>query len=106
MSEISCTAHTCAYNSDSYCTLKSVHVSGQKAKKSCDTACDSFYLGTPAETNAVISQISAPQSNCIECSAGKCLYNESGHCKAVNVDINGIGADCSARTECGTFVKK
>ncbi len=106
MSEISCTAHTCAYNSDSYCTLNAVHVCGQKAKKSCDTSCESFYMRTSAGTNASIPQMHMPSSNSIECSAEKCLYNDSGHCKAVNVDINGVGADCSARTECGTFVKK
>ena len=106
MSEISCTAHTCAYNSDSYCVLNAVRVSGQKAKKSCDTACESFYLRNPGAVNACCPEMHLPADNSIECNAEKCMYNQSGRCKAAAVDINGIGADVSSRTECGTFVKK
>lgn len=103
MPKISCTAHSCVYNTSNCCSLSDVKVGGSTAKKACDTRCDSFTERTPgAQNNTTATACSFTD---IDCAAKKCMYNRDGFCGASAVSVSGTGASCSDQTECETFQK-
>ena len=103
MPKISCTAHSCVYNTSNCCSLSDVKVGGSGAKKACDTRCDSFMERTSGAQNSIAT--SACSFTDIDCAAKKCMYNKDGFCSASAVNVSGTGACCSDQTECETFHK-
>jgi hypothetical protein len=103
MPRISCSAHSCVYNTDNCCSLTNVNVGGTGAKKACDTCCDSFVeMDKKAENNCADCACSFSE---IDCAAKKCVYNKEGACSAATIQVSGVGAvDCN-QTECDTFRK-
>ena len=42
----------------------------------------------------------------LNCSAGNCIYNNSGICYAGNIEVHGTKSTSTAETTCSTFISK
>lgn len=42
----------------------------------------------------------------LNCSAGNCIYNNSGICYAGNIEVHGTKATSTSETTCSTFISK
>lgn len=42
----------------------------------------------------------------LNCSAGSCIYNNSGICYAGNIEVHGTKATSTSETTCSTFISK
>lgn len=100
MAEIKCTVTNCYFNNRLGCTAPTVTVDGKKAFESRSTSCNTFIEQKPG----VRSSVNDPQQNTdIICMAVKCVYNESEHCGASDIIVNGKNANVPEETCCGTF---
>ena len=99
---LSCTARTCVYNSDEYCSKGDIQVTGGNASVVDETACASFK-----EQNGMANSTGCGQDEIkVDCSAVTCIYNKNKDCHAGAIDINGSKACTSSETCCGTFRKE
>lgn len=103
MPKISCSAHSCVYNADSCCSLTNVDVGGSRAKKACETCCDSFVEADMGAQNSCAE--CACSFSEVDCAAKKCVYNHEGTCAATTIQVCGVGACRCDQTECETFKK-
>lgn len=100
MAEIKCTVTNCYFNKRLGCTAPALSVDGKKAYESRSTSCDTFIEQKPG----VKSSVNEPLSNTeIKCMAVKCIYNESEHCEAKDIIVNGKNAGVPEETCCSTF---
>lgn len=104
MTLLSCSAMTCFYNKDSYCSKGDIKVEGNQAQEACETCCSSFRECT--EGCGKNSTSKGAERIQIDCSAEHCQYNENRNCVAGKVDISGTSAHSSDQTECSTFEKQ
>ena len=103
MPVLDCSVKTCYYNEDNKCSLESIKVEGRSADYSDDTACGSFRLrGDDSMTNACGKEPTSTSD--VECSANKCVFNQSNKCHAEHIGIAGSAADRVDETECASFV--
>ena len=103
MPVLDCSVKTCYYNEDNKCSLKSIKVEGRSADYSDDTACGSFKLRNGESMSNACGKKTTSTSD-VECSANKCVFNESNKCKAEHIGIAGSTADRIDETECASFV--
>ncbi len=101
MAEIKCTVTNCYFNKRLGCTAPALTIDGGKALESRSTSCDTFIEQKPG----VKSSVNEPLSDTdIKCMAVKCIYNESEHCEARDIIVNGKNASVPQETCCSTFV--
>lgn len=100
MAVLECNVATCVYNESDKCCRSNINVDGKEALKSASTYCDSFNKRGCGCTNS--NHIPENKVN-IECSATKCVYNDSYICKATVVGVVGRTAGDKDQTECATF---
>ena len=103
MPVLDCSVKTCYYNKDNKCSLDSIKVEGRSADYSDDTACGSFKLRN-GESMSNATGKEPTSTSYVECSANKCVFNESNKCKAEHIGIAGSKADKVDDTECASFV--
>lgn len=103
MPVLDCSVKTCYYNEDNKCSLESIKVEGRSADYSDDTACGSFRLRNGESMSNAMGKTPTPTSY-VECSANKCVFNESNKCKAEHIGIAGSTADKCDETECSSFI--
>lgn len=96
-----CSAMTCVYNKNEYCSKGDIMVGGKDAETSGQTFCESFVA---RKGNAAVNSAEIPSETIhVDCKACHCQYNEAEKCAASKIDINGASASTSDQTECGTF---
>ena len=104
MTDLTCSAEHCAYNSDRYCCKGDIQVDGANACHCSDTCCASFkesgcgcasnHVGTPSRSIGV------------SCDAVSCVYNENHECSAKDIAIAGHQAKHASQTECTSYQKR
>lgn len=100
MANIVCTVTNCYYNKTEGCTAPALEVDGEKADESRFTCCDTFIEQKPG----VRSSVHEPKSDTsIACKAVQCVYNDSAHCIAKRIVVNGKNAQYPEETCCSTF---
>lgn len=101
MPRLSCSACECGHNSEGYCCLDAVNVSGGVSKE--NTCCASFTINSGASNCC-----STPSAQtAVTCRANDCVHNENCTCHADSVSICTCGSGCTCKdTECDTFKKK
>lgn len=101
---LSCTARTCMYNKEEYCSKGDILVDGDAAKTPDETCCRSFVERKENSTNAVLGTPSKTID--VECRACNCTFNCHEKCDADRITITGTGASTSEDTKCGRFYKE
>lgn len=102
---LSCTAVSCEYNKNEYCSKGDIQVDGPTAQTPDETCCRSFVERREETTNSI--DTGAPyQTIQIDCKACSCTYNDNEKCEAAKITIAGNGACRCEETECGSFCKK
>lgn len=99
MPSLTCSAQFCTHNKNNCCCISNIHVIGKKSDEPQDTACGNFVQSMGA--------VQLNESSChtlsIDCDAQKCVYNKQKVCFAERVDIGGVQAHETGKTECSTF---
>lgn len=98
---LSCTARTCMYNKEEYCSKGDILVDGNSAKTPDETCCRSF-----AERKDSVSNFAAgilDKSIAVDCRAVSCTFNCHEKCDADRITITGTGACRCDDTKCGSF---
>ena len=105
MTNLKCSATTCAYNENNLCSRGEINVMGSDAKQADETRCGSFVeRGKNVVHNSYSnSTSSAPREIKIDCKAHNCNYNHDCRCTAASVGIAGSGASECNDTRCSTF---
>lgn len=98
---LSCTARTCIYNSDEYCSKGDIQVSGEDAKQPDETCCASFRERT--EDSSSNAEGCGCKTIDVTCEACKCTFNDDERCAADKITINGASACHCKETRCGSF---
>lgn len=102
---LNCTATTCVYNKDKYCSKGDILVDGCSAKTSDETCCKSFTERKEGASNSVETG-SASRTIAVDCKACDCTFNKSEKCGANEITITGTGACDCGDTKCGSFKKE
>jgi hypothetical protein len=98
---LACTAGTCLYNKQEYCSKGDIKIGGANATDAADTHCDSFVEKTGGSTT---NSVGTPSEHIdVVCSACNCVYNDSEICDADKIGISGRAANDVQDTSCGTF---
>ena len=104
MTNLNCSACTCAHNKDHLCILNNIEVAGEFASQSDSTCCNSFQEKTEG---SFINSIEEPSISAeIGCKAEGCIHNENCMCCADEINISGDHASASKQTMCSTFQSK
>lgn len=101
---LSCTARTCVYNSDEYCSKGDIQVDGERATTVDETCCKSFKERT--HESAANSRGCGCETIDVDCTAQQCVFNEQKKCKADKITITGAAACRKDDTKCGSFREK
>ena len=101
MPMLRCSATTCLYNKEEYCSKGDIMISGEQAKYADETNCASFV--ERKDGSAVNSTGCGCERINIQCQAHDCVYNTNEKCEAAQVNIAGTGACVCQDTKCGTF---
>ena len=100
---LSCTARTCVYNKDEYCSKGDILVEGRSATAADETSCSSFK----ERSRDTVSDAACYDCGCrtidVDCKAQKCTFNREEKCHADKITITGSAATRSADTKCGSF---
>lgn len=101
---LNCTARTCVYNSDEYCSKGDIQVDGERATTVDGTCCKSFK----ERTNEAASNSCGCGCKTIDvdCSVSQCVFNDHKKCKADKITITGAAACHKEDTNCGSFREK
>lgn len=102
---LSCTARTCMYNKNEYCSKGDILVDGSTAKTADETCCRSFVEKKEGAKNSMDTGSASP-SICVDCKACECSYNKSEKCDAGKITITGASACRCDDTKCGSFSKR
>ena len=101
MTQLKCSAQTCMYNENHYCSKGDIMVEGKNASDSTGTYCASFKERTDANAT---NSVGHPSKNIeVDCQAVKCVYNKECKCTAKEIGIAGSHACTSDDTECASF---
>ena len=102
MPMLKCSATTCLYNQEEYCSKGDIVVSGEEQAHHADeTNCSSFV--ERSESSMTNSTGCGCEKIHIQCKAHDCVYNAGEKCEAAQVNIAGAGACVCQETKCGTF---
>lgn len=101
---LNCTARTCVYNKDEYCSKGDIKIDGNDAKTADETCCKSFVERKEGVSNSA-SEGCGCQNVQILCEACQCAYNHDEKCEAAKITVTGTGACKCGDTKCGTFCK-
>ena len=101
---LNCTARTCMYNKDEYCSKGDILVDGDSAKTPDETCCRSFVERKDSNTNSVTENPSRTID--VDCRACECTFNCHEKCDADKITIAGSGACKCDDTKCGSFHKE
>ncbi|QHI73417.1 DUF1540 domain-containing protein [Aminipila terrae] len=98
MPALQCKVNPCSYNSKGQCCRPSIHVNGETAHVSSDTACQSFAERTQNQMISGVQYDSPNHSLSIDCDAQRCIYNQNEKCSADSVCISYgyTGTECSS----------
>lgn len=102
---LSCTARTCLYNKDEFCSKGDILVDGDCAKTSDETCCRSFVERKEGAGNRLQGENPSP-SIMVDCRACECTFNKKEKCEADKITITGTGAYRCDDTKCGSFEKE
>lgn len=101
---LSCTARTCVYNKDEYCSKGDIVVDGKNATVSDETCCSSF------KERRGDSVSNSTGCGCktiyVDCKACDCTFNCDEKCEAEEITITGASALKPEETECRSFQKE
>ncbi len=101
MTQLKCSAQTCMYNEDRYCSKGDIMVEGRDAKDPSGTCCASFR---ERNENTARNSMEHPSRNIeVDCEAEHCVFNEECKCTAREIGIAGSHAAQSEDTECASF---
>ncbi len=100
MPNLRCSAESCLYNNEQYCSRGEINVAGLSASTSDDTCCANYCEGHGGAKNAVGDP--TPQME-VSCEAKKCTYNQNYQCQASSIDVSGYGANKAMDTCCSSF---
>ena len=100
MTNLKCLVTNCGHNKDEYCCKDTILVEGKNAGKPSDTCCASFDL---KKGEGCFSGECPSCSINIECSAETCVFNKDHLCKATEIEVSGVEAISSEKTECESF---
>lgn len=104
MPALACSAQTCLYNQEEYCSKGDIKVGGEDAKTVTDTCCTSFVERSEDSAN---NSVGTPSERIdVDCEVCSCVYNDSCKCDAVQIGIAGHAASHQDETACGTFTRK
>ena len=101
MPMLKCSATTCLYNQEEYCSKGDIVVSGEQAHHADETNCSRFV--ERSESSMTNSTGCGCEKIHIQCKAHDCVYNAGEKCEAAQVNIAGAGACVCQETKCGTF---
>ena len=110
---LSCTARTCLYNKNEYCSKGDIQVDGPNAQRPDETCCKSFVEKKEGAMNSMETG-TATQTIQVACKACECTYNDQEKCDAddqekcdaAKITIAGTNACRCDETMCGSFYKK
>ncbi len=101
MTQLKCSAQTCMYNEDRYCSKGDIMVEGKEAKEPSATSCGSFRERM-GERGA--NSMDHPSKMIeVDCEAENCVFNEDCKCAAQEIGIAGAHACNCEDTECSSF---
>ena len=104
MAKLECHVNSCANNSNQFCCLPNIQVSGAMAFDNEQTCCSSYVSMQQASFSNAVGTCSVPNEVMpIGCQVQNCTYNAGGDCAASNVCIGGSGASRKGETSCLTF---
>ena len=79
---LSCTARTCVYNKDEYCSKGDILVEGRSATAADETSCSSFK----ERSRDTVSDAACYDCGCrtidVDCKAQECTFNREEKCHA------------------------
>lgn len=101
MTQLKCSAQTCIYNKDHYCSKGDIMVEGKDAKEPSGTCCGSFRERTRENASNTVGHPSRTID--VDCEAVKCIFNDDCKCTADEIGIMGSHACDCQDTECGSF---
>ena len=101
MTALVCTAQTCVYNRDEYCSRGDIRIGGDHATNSFETCCTSFEERSQDSSSNDTGRGSIMID--VDCTACNCTYNEEKKCSADKIGVAGSSASESEETACGTF---
>ena len=102
MPALSCTAKTCVYNKNEYCSKGDILVDGDTAKTADETCCRSFVERKGSAKNSVESGCGCKTIQ-VDCKACECTFNKQEKCHADKITITGASACQCDETCCGSF---
>lgn len=102
---LSCTARTCLYNKNEYCSKGDILVDGDAAVTQDETCCRSFAMRSEGARNTFQSQKGYEKID-VDCKARKCMFNKDEKCDADKITITGASACNYDETRCGSFDKE
>jgi len=103
---LSCTARTCIYNKDEYCSKGDILVDGSDAKVADETCCRSFVERGESASNAAAAESCGCRTIDVDCRACTCTFNKEEKCHADKITITGGSACRCDETKCGSFEKR
>lgn len=99
---LNCTARTCVYNKEEYCSKGDIVVDGSNAKVADETCCSSFVERSGNATNSA-SEGCGCKTIAVDCKACQCAFNNQEKCSADKITIAGASACNCNETKCGSF---
>ena len=77
---LSCTARTCIYNKDEYCSKGDILVDGSDAKVADETCCRSFEERGESASNSAAAESCGCRTIDVDCRACTCTFNKEEKC--------------------------
>ncbi|MFR5335004.1 MAG: DUF1540 domain-containing protein [Blautia producta] len=105
MPALSCTAKTCVYNKNEYCSKGDILVDGDTAKTADETCCRSFVEKKGSAKNSVDTGCGC-KTIAVDCKACECTFNKQEKCHADKITITGTSACKCDETCCGSFQRQ
>ena len=102
MPVLNCTARTCVYNKEEYCSKGDIVVDGSNAKVADETYCSSFVERSGSAMNSIGGECGCKTIN-VDCKACQCTFNNQEKCSADKITITGASACHCDETKCGSF---
>lgn len=99
---LNCTARTCVYNKEEYCSKGDIVVDGSNAKVADETCCSSFVERSGSAMNSVGEECGCKTID-VNCKACQCTFNNQEKCSADKITITGASACHCDETKCGSF---
>ncbi len=104
MTELRCSADTCAHNDCNCCCKGNINVKGSDAYCTDDTCCQSFQERKGTSVSNACCEPKRAIDIC--CDAVDCRHNQNQTCHAPSIEVQGHGAHTANQTACGSFVRR